>query len=326
MTSRIQEIVTAAAAGLLLSTAVSVQAQGTYPVRPIRIVVALAPGGGVDTTARLMGSKYTEAWGQQYVAENRPGAGGTIAADLVAKAAPDGYTILVTSVGHAISPVFHKQLSFDVEKSFVAIARYVVAGNAFVVHPSVPVRSIKELIAFAKARPDELLFSTSGVGGPQHLSLELFNSMAGTRIVHVPYKGTAPSMLDLVGGRVSLSSASLTSASPLEKQNKLRMLAVVGAKRSAARPDLPTIAEAGLPGFENDVWYGAFGPAGVPRDVVARLSSESVRILNQKDVRDKLLSLGLEAAPMNSEEFTAFFRADVAKIAKIARTAGIKPE
>lgn len=326
MTSRIKEIVTAAAAGLLLSTTVSVQAQGTYPVRPIRIVVALAPGGGVDTTARLMGSKYTEAWGQQYVAENRPGAGGTIAADLVAKAAPDGYTILVTSVGHAISPVFHKQLPFDVEKSFVAIARYVVAGNAFVVHPSVPVRSIKELIAFAKARPDELLFSTSGVGGPQHLSLELFNSMAGTRIVHVPYKGTAPSMLDLVGGRVSLSSASLTSASPLEKQNKLRMLAVVGAKRSAARPDLPTIAEAGLPGFENDVWYGAFGPAGVPRDVVARLSSESVRILNQKDVRDKLLSLGLEAAPMNSEEFTAFFRADVAKIAKIARTAGIKPE
>lgn len=326
MTHRIEGIVTVTLVGLLLAATGTVQAQGTYPVRPIRIVVALAPGGGVDTTARLMGSKYTEAWGQQYVAENRPGAGGTIAADVVAKSAPDGYTILVTSVGHAISPVFHRQLPYDVDKSFVAIARYVVAGNAFVVHPSVPVRSIRELIAFAKARPDELLFSTSGVGGPQHLSLELFNSLAGTRIVHVPYKGTAPSMLDLVGGRVSLSSASLTSASPLEKQNKLRMLAVVGAKRSAARPDLPTIAEAGVPGFENDVWYGAFGPAGIPRDVVAKLSSESVRILNQKDVRDKLLSLGLEAAPMNSEEFTAFFRADVAKIAKIAKTAGIKPE
>lgn len=326
MRRRIEGMGTAAIAGVLLTIAAAAQAQGTYPTRPIRIVVALAPGGGVDTTARLMGSKYTEAWGQQHVAENRPGAGGTIAADLVAKAAPDGYTILVTSVGHAISPVFHKQLSYDVDKSFVALARYVVAGNAFVVHPSVPVKSIRELIAFAKARPGELLFSTSGVGGPQHLTLELFNSMAGTRIVHVPYKGTAPSMLDLVGGRVSLSSASLTSATPLEKQGKLRMLAVVGAKRSAARPDLPTVAEAGVPGFENDIWYGAFGPAGMPRDVVAKLSSESVRILNQKDVRDKLLSVGLEAAPMNTDEFTAFFRADVAKIAKIAKTAGIKPE
>jgi tripartite-type tricarboxylate transporter receptor subunit TctC len=222
--------------------------------------------------------------------------------------------------------VFHKQLAYDVDKSFVALARYVVAGNAFVVHPSVPVKSIKELIAFAKARPGELLFSTSGVGGPQHLTLELFNSMAGTRIVHVPYKGTAPSMLDLVGGRVSLSSASLTSATPLEKQGKLRMLAVVGAKRSAARPDLPTVAEAGVSGFENDIWYGAFGPAGMPSDVVAKLSGESVRILSQKDVRDKLLSVGLEAAPMSTEAFTAFFRAEVAKIAKIAKVAGIKPE
>ena len=325
--NRCVKVMTSVGVGtLLVSNVVDAQAQLSYPTRPIRIVVALAPGGGVDTTARLMGSKYTEVWGQQYVAENRPGAGGTIAADLVAKAAPDGYTILVTSVGHAISPVFHKQLPYDVDKSFVALARYVVAGNAFVVHPSVPVKSIKELIAFARARPGELLFSTSGVGGPQHLSLELFNVMAGTRIVHVPYKGTAPSMLDLVGGRVSLSSASLTSATPLEKQGKLRMLAVVGAKRSAARPDLPTIAEAGVAGFENDVWYGAFGPAAMPREVVARLSGESVRILNQKDIRDKLLSVGLEAAPMTTEEFTAFFRADLAKIAKIAKTAGIKPE
>jgi tripartite-type tricarboxylate transporter receptor subunit TctC len=317
---------TAALAGLLLSQAAAVQAQGAYPVRPIRIVVALAPGGGVDTTARLMGSKYAEAWGQQSVVENRPGAGGTIAADLVAKSAPDGYTILVTSVGHAISPVFHKQLPYDVDRSFVALARYVVAGNAFVVHPSVPVKSIKELIAFAKARPDELLFSSSGVGGPQHLTLELFNSMAGTRIVHVPYKGTAPSMLDLVGGRVSMSSASLTSATPLEKQGKLRMLAVVGAARSAARPDLPTVAEAGLPGFENDIWYGAFGPAGIPREIVSRLSAESVRILGQKDVRERLLTAGLEAAPLDTDGFTTFFRAEVAKIARIARTAGIKPE
>lgn len=302
------------------------QSPAAFPSKPIRIVIALAPGGGVDTTARLMGSKYTEAWGQQHVAENRPGAGGTIAADLVAKAPPDGHTILVTSVGHAISPVFHKQLPYDVEKSFVAIARYVVAGNAIVVHPSVPVKSIKELIAFAKARPGELLFSSSGVGGPQHLTLELFNSMAGTRIVHVPYKGTAPSMLDLIGGRVSLSSASLTSATPLEKSGKLRMLAVVGARRSAARPDLPTVAEAGLPGFSNDIWYGAFAPAGTPRDVVAKMSAESVRILQQKDVVEKLLSLGLESAPMTSEEFAAFFRAEVVKIAKIAASAGIKPE
>lgn len=328
MQYRVRQIGRIAAAAFVVGAAslCSAQTAAPFPTKPIRIVIALAPGGGVDTTARLMGTKYTEAWGQQYVAENRPGAGGTIAADLVAKSQPDGHTILVTSVGHAISPVFHKQLPFDVDKSFTPLARYVVAGNVMVVHPSVPVKSIKELIAFARARPGELLYSTSGVGGPQHLTLELFNSMAGTKILHVPYKGTAPSMLDLIGGRVSISSASLTSAVPLAKNGKLRMLAVVGAKRSAAEPDIPTVAEAGLPGFANDVWYGAFGPAGIPRDVVAKLSGESVRILQQKDVRDKLLALGLEAAPMTTDEFGTFFRSEVAKIAKIAAVAGIKPE
>jgi len=301
-------------------------AAGSFPSRAVRVVIALAPGGGVDTTGRLVGQKLGEAWGQQFVAENRPGAGGTIAADLVAKASADGYTLLVTSVGHAISPVFYKQLPYDVHKSFSPIARFVVAPNVIVVHPSVPVKSIKELVAFAKARPGELLFSTSGVGGPQHLTLELFNSMAGTKIVHVPYKGTAPSMLDLIGGRVSMSAASLTSAMPHARSGKLRALAVAGARRSIAEPELPTVAEAGVPGFANEIWYGAFAPAGVPRDIVDKLSAECVRILQTKEVRDKLLATGLEPAPLGAEEFGVFFRNEVAKIAKIAVAAGIKPD
>jgi tripartite-type tricarboxylate transporter receptor subunit TctC len=292
----------------------------------MRMLIALAPGGGVDTTGRLVAQKLSEAWGQQVVAENRPGAGGTIAADLVAKAPADGYTFLVTSVGHAISPVFYKQLPYDVDKSFAPIARFVVAPNVIVVHPSVPVKSIKELVAFAKARPGELLFSTSGVGGPQHLTLELFNSLAGTKIVHVPYKGTAPSMLDLIGGRVSVSAASITSAMPHARSGKLRALAVAGARRAMAEPDLPTVAEAGVPGFANDIWYGAFAPAGVPKDLVAKLSAESVRVLGLREVQDRLLATGLEAAPLSADEFAAFFRQEVAKIAKIAAAAGIKPE
>ncbi len=244
-------------------------AAGGYPSRPVRVVIALAPGGGVDTTGRLIGQKLADAWGQQFVAENRPGAGGTIAADVVAKAPADGHTLLVTSVGHAMSPVFYKQLPYDVVKSFNPIARFVVAPNVIVVHPSVPVKTIKELIAFAKARPGELLFSTSGVGGPQHLTLELFNSRAGTKIVHVPYKGTAPSMLDLIGGRVSVSAGSVVSTMPHARSGKLRALAVAGGQRSIAEPDLPTVAEAGVPGFANDIWYGAFGPAGTAREIVA---------------------------------------------------------
>jgi tripartite-type tricarboxylate transporter receptor subunit TctC len=302
------------------------QSAAGYPNRAVRVVIALAPGGGVDTTARLIGQKLAESLGQQFVAENRPGAGGTIAADLVAKAPADGYTILVTSVGHAISPVFYKQLPYDVHKSFSSIARLVVAPNVIVVHASIPVKSIKELVAFAKARPGELLFSTSGVGGPQHLTLELFNALAGTKIVHVPYKGTAPSMLDLIGGRVSVSAASLTSAMPHARSGKLRALAVTGARRSIAEPAIPTVAEAGVAGFSNEIWYGAFGPASVPADVVAKLSAECLKALQAKEIRDKLLASGLEPAPLGAEEFGIFFRDEVAKIAKIAATAGIKPE
>jgi tripartite-type tricarboxylate transporter receptor subunit TctC len=316
----------AASIAAFVGTASAQSTAAGFPGKALRMVIALAPGGGVDTTGRLVAQKLSEAWGQQVVAENRPGAGGTIAADLVAKAPADGYTFLVTSVGHAISPVFYKQLPYDVHKSFAPIARFVVAPNVIVVHPSVPVKSIKELVAFATARPGELLFSTSGVGGPQHLTLELFNSLAGTKIVHVPYKGTAPSMLDLMGGRVSVSAASITSAMPHARSGKLRALAVTGARRAMAEPDLPTVAEAGLPGFANDIWYGAFAPAGLPKDLVAKLSAECVRVLGLREVQDRLLATGLEAAPLGADEFAAFFRQEVAKIGKIAAAAGIKPE
>ena len=316
----------AAWAGIQVEHSSAQNATATFPNRSVRIVIALAPGGGVDTTARLMGQKLTVILGQQFVAENRAGAGGTMAAELVSKAPADGHTLLVTTVGHAISPVFYKQLPFDVHKNFSPIARFVVAPNVIVVHPSLPVKSIRELIAFAKARPNLLLFSSSGVGGPQHLSLELFNSLAGTKIVHVPYKGTGPSLLDLIGGRVSVSAGSLSSTVPHSRGGKLRMLAVVGGQRSIAEPEIPTVAEAGVPGFANDIWYGMFGPAALPREIISKLSTVSITILQQSDVRDRLLASGLEPSPLEAEEFGDFFRNEVTKIAKIAAAAGLKPE
>jgi tripartite-type tricarboxylate transporter receptor subunit TctC len=232
----------------------------------------------------------------------------------------------VTSVGHAISPVAYKQLPFDVNKSFSPIARLVIAPNVLVVHPSLPVKSIRELVMLAKARPGELLFGTSGVGAPNHLTLILFNSLAGTKIVDVPYKGTAPGMLDLIAGRLSVGAASITSVMPYVRRGQLRALAVVDAQRAIAEPALPTIAEAGIPGFANDNWLGVFTAADVPHQIVAKISAESVKVMQTKDVREKLLAIGVEPAPLGAEEFGAFFRQEVGKIAKIAISAGIKPE
>jgi tripartite-type tricarboxylate transporter receptor subunit TctC len=296
-----------------------------YPVKPIRFIVSLAPGGGVDTTARIVGQKLTDAWGQQVVIENRPGAGGTIAAELVARAAPDGYTLLVASSGLASSASLYK-LTYDSVTDFAPVSVIVVAPSVLVVHPSVPVRSVKELVAFAKARPNELLFGSSGNGSPAHMGLELLKLTTGIKMVHVPYKGTAPSITDLIAGRLSATASSVTSTMPHVNAGRLRALAVTSSKRSLGVPQLPTVAEAGIPGFGNDVWYGLLAPAATPRNIVVKLSEGVSTAIAQPDVRERLLAGGLEPAGTTPDDFAAYLRAEVAKWAKVIRAAGIRAD
>jgi len=294
-----------------------------YPAKPIRMVIALAPGGGVDTSGRLLGQKFTDAWSQQVVAENRPGAGGTIAAEVVARAAPDGYTLLMQSMSHAITPALYK-LPYDTIKDFAPIALFVQSPSILAVHPSLPVKTVKDLIAFTKKHPDEILFSSSGTGSGQHLTMELLNRMAGLQFVHIPYKGTAPSILDLVAGRVSVTSASAISTIPHVRAGRLRALAVASAKRSPSVPDLPTIAESGVPGFAVDQWYAVFGPAGMPKEIIAKLYAEIARTVANPEIRERLLTMGLDPVGMPPEEFTEYLKAETIKWGKLVREAGIR--
>jgi tripartite-type tricarboxylate transporter receptor subunit TctC len=293
-----------------------------YPIKPIRIVVSLAPGGGVDTTGRLIGQKFTEAWNQQVVVENHPGAGGTIATEMVARSAPDGYTLLMTSVANAITPSLYK-LSYDAVKSFAPITLVVLAPSVLVAHPSLPVKSVSELISFAKARPNQLLYSSSGNGSPQHLAVELLKLMTGASFLHIPYKGTAPSITDLIGGRVSVSAASVISTMPHVNAGRLRALAVISGKRSQGVPQLPTVAEAGVPGYAVDTWYGLFAPAGTPNEIIVNLNQETGRALAQPEAKGKMLSMGLEPVGDSSEHFAAYVLSEVDKFSKVIRSADI---
>ena len=299
------------------------QDAASYPAKTIRMVIALAPGGGVDTSGRLLGQRFVEAWGQQVVAENRPGAGGTIAMEIVARATPDGYTLLMGSVGHAITPALYK-LNYDTIRDFAPISLFVQSPSVLAVHPSLPVKSVKELIAFAKARPNEILFSSSGSGSGQHLAMELLNRMAGLQLVHIPYKGTAPSILDLVAGRVSVTSASAISTMPHVRAGRLRALAVSSAKRSPSVPELPTVAEAGVPGFAVDQWYALFAPAGTPKEIVAKLYGEIAKAVALADTKERLLAMGLDPVGMPPDEFTAYLKTETVKWGKLVREAGIR--
>lgn len=299
------------------------QDAASYPAKTIRIVIALAAGGGVDTSGRLLGQKFVDAWGQQVVADNRPGAGGTIAAELVARAAPDGYTLLMQSMSHAITPALYK-LSYDTIKDFAPISLFVQSPSVLAVHPSLPVKSVQELIAFTKARPNEILFSSSGSGSGQHLAMELLNRLAGLQLVHIPYKGTAPSVLDLVAGRVSVTSASAISTMPHVRTGRLRALAVSSAKRSPSVPELPTVAEAGVPGFAVDQWYALFAPAATPKEIVAKLYGEIAKTVAQADIRQRLLTMGLDPVGMPPDEFTAYVKTETIKWGNVVREAGIR--
>jgi tripartite-type tricarboxylate transporter receptor subunit TctC len=298
-------------------------AQNKFPAKPIRLVIALAPGGGVDTSGRLLGQRFTDAWGHQTIAENRPGAGGTIAAEVVSRAAPDGYTLLMTSMGHAITPALYK-LSYDNLRDFTPVSLFVQSPSILAVHPSLPARSVKELVAFSKKHPDEILFSSSGTGSGQHLAMELLNRLAGSRFLHVPYKGTAPSVLDLVAGRVSVTSASVISTMPHVRAGRLRALAVSAGRRSPSVPDLPTVAESGVPGFAVDQWYALFAPAKTPRPTVNQLYGEVAKTTADPAVKARLLKMGLDPVGSAPDEFAAYVKAETAKWGKLVRDAGIR--
>jgi tripartite-type tricarboxylate transporter receptor subunit TctC len=298
-----------------------------YPTKPIRMLVGFAPGGGTDTTARTIAQPLSEALGQQVVVDNRPGAAGNIATDIAAKSPPDGYTILMGTIAAlAINPSLYKSLPFDPVRDFEPVTLAVSSTNVLAVHPSVPVKNVRELIALAKAQGGKLSYGSSGVGGAGHLAGVLFDSMAGTTMVHIPYKGGAPAMIALIGGEVQLVFATAETAVPQIKSGKIRALGVTMAKRTALLPDLPTIAEAGLPGYEANNWYGILLPAKTPRAIVERLSRESVKVLNRPAIKEQLFRQGLDASPSTPQEFSAYIKSEMAKWAKVVKASGAKAE
>lgn len=294
-----------------------------YPAKNIRIVVGAAAGGGVDTITRVAGQNLSERWGQPVVVENRPGAGGAVAGEIVAKAAADGHTLYTVSISHSVLPSSHKNLAYSPERDLVPVAVLVNAPNVLVVHPSLPAKSVKELIAVARAKPGEILYSSSGNASPAHLAMELFKLMAKIDMVHVPYKGTSPGITDLISGRVSLTFASIISTRQHVSAGKLRMLATAGSRRAAADPAIPTMAEAGVPGYAVDVWYALLAPAATPRDILAKLNTEIAGILHSAAVKERISGIGLEPVGEPLDKTAAYIKSEIAKWAKVVKAANI---
>jgi tripartite-type tricarboxylate transporter receptor subunit TctC len=298
----------------------------TYPVRTIRLIAHSSPGGTSDILGRLMAHKLTEQLGQQVVVENRAGASGIIGVDVAAKSAPDGYTMLITQTSIAINPSVFAKLPYNAQRDFAPITQLVAAPNVLVVHPSVPATSVKGFIALAKARPGSLINGSPGQGTSPHLSAELFRIMAGIKLEHVQYKGAGQAILGLLTGEVPVMFTTPPTAMPYVKAGRLRPLGVTTTTRIDALPDVPTIAEAGVPGYESVQWFGMLVPAGTPRPIIDRLYQELVRALRAPDMKERLNSLGLDAVGSTPEEFAAYIKSETEKWAKVIKTMGIKPE
>jgi tripartite-type tricarboxylate transporter receptor subunit TctC len=294
-----------------------------WPSRPLRIIAAQSPGGVTDMLARTLAQKFNEAWKQPAVVENRAGAAGAIGTEVVVKAAPDGYTLLLSSAGPiVINPGLYPRLGYDPLRDLTAIAFVAASPLMLVVHPSVPANSVKALIALARAQSERLSYGSGGNGSPAHLTAELFKSTTGTRITHVPFKGSAPSVLALVGGQIDLSFTTIVISIPQVKANRLRALAVTSPQRSHAVAALPTMIEAGVPGFESQQWFGLFGPAALPKDILLKLHAETLRVMENDDLRERLAADGGEHAAMSPEQFAAYIRTDAARWAQVIRTSG----
>lgn len=302
-------------------------AQDNYPSRLIRIIVPSAPGGSSDVGARLIAQRLSERWGRPVVVENRAGAATIIGSEIVAKAPPDGYMLLMAPGALATNPSTYKKMPFDTVRDFAPITQTISVPNLIVVHPSLPAKSIKDLIALAKARPGEIHYASAGHGTQPHLTMELFLMMARIRMNHVPYKGGAPGITDLVGGQIGvMATSSLPLLIPQVRAGRLRALGVTSVTRNQALPDVPTIIEAGLPGYESVQWSGLLAPAGTSREIITRLHKETVAILRTPDARERLRSDGSEVVASSPEEFAAFIQAEIVKWAKVVKAAGIQPE
>jgi len=314
---------------LLLAAACAFTVPATaqeYPSKPVRIIIGFPPGGATDLVARLMAPRYTALFKQQFIVDNRPGANGVIGSDLAANAAPDGYVIHLATIGSLVLSPATSKVPYDSLKDFAPISQAVALQNIFIVHPNLPPRTLKELIALARARPGALNFASSGNASPGHLAGELFKSMAKVNLVHVPYKGGGPAMVDLVAGHVEIFVAVISTAVPQVKAGKARALAVTGPRRAAALPEVPTVSESALKGYEATNWYGYVAPPATPRAIVERLHKATLTVLEMPDVRKTLLDQGIEAAPSSPEQFADYIRAETGKWTNVIKAAGVKVE
>lgn len=309
--------------GLVLTGAAFAQA---YPVKPVRIVVPSSAGGGTDIVARILAPDLSKRLGQQFVIDNRPGAGTMIGIEVAAKSPADGYTLLMGLSTLAINSALYKKVPYDPVRDFAPITVAASSGSIIVVHPSVPVKSVKELIAFARARPGQMNYASAGTGTYPHMTMELFLSMAKLKMVHIAYKGTGPAMIDMLAGHTAVMAGTMVTTMPQIRAGRLRGLGITTAERNNVAPEIPTVAEAGLPGFESVQWYGLLAPANTPRDIVNRLNGEMVKILQQPEIRQRFAGDGAEPVGNTPEQFAAYIKSELTKWATVAREAGIRPE
>ena len=310
--------------GALMVAAVPAVAQGTFPSRPMHMVVSYPPGGATDIMARLVATRLQDSWGQPVVVDNRPGANGNIGADIAAKSAPDGHTLFVNTSSHAIGANLYRKLSYDLQRDFTGITLLASVPNLLVVSNELPIKDVKELIAYARANPEKLNFGSAGTGSNAHLSMELFGSMTGTRFTHIPYKGNTGILADLIAGNIAFTIDSLPPYLPMVKAGKIRALALSTSKRSTAMPELLTIAESGVPGYEAVAWFGLSAPVGTPKEVLRKISAETVRILRLPDVITRLAELGAEPGGGTPEQFDAHVKSELEKFARIIREAKVE--
>jgi tripartite-type tricarboxylate transporter receptor subunit TctC len=315
----------AAIAALAVGFGFEASAQN-FPTRPLRVVVGYAAGGSTDVLARMIGQKLTEALGQPVVIDNRPGGGTLIATEIVARALPDGHTLLMATPPLVVAPALFQKVPFDISRDFAAVTNIAATSNVLVVHPSIPAHTVKELVALAKASPRKYTFGSSGIGGASHLAMELFRSLADIEVVHVPYKGGSLAVTDLLGGRLALMFANLTTVQVHIKSGRVRALAIGTAQRSLVVPELPTVAESGVPGYEANNWNGVVVPAGTPRTAIERLQREIKAIVDASDMRDKLLAAAFEPVADTPAEFRRYLASERTKWAKVVIDAGVKPE
>jgi tripartite-type tricarboxylate transporter receptor subunit TctC len=298
----------------------------SYPTRPIRLVIPFPPGGGTDTMARGIAPELAKHLGQQVVPENRGGAGANIGAEIAAKSAPDGYTLMLATITNAIGATLYHKLNYDLVRDFAPITQLATTPHVLVVHPSVPVKTVKELTALARSRPGQLSYSSSGSGSAAHLAGELYASLTGTKMVHIPYKGGGPSMIALVGGEVSVCFATMPSAVGYVRSGRLRGIAVTTGKRSPSMPELPTVAESGVKGYEAGSWYGLSAPAGTPKDIISRLHAETLKVMALPDIKERLFKAGFEVVTSTPEQFGAFTRDEIQKWGKLVKATGLKAD